>query len=325
MTRRDLLAQSLASGLALKSESSLGSETADERPDAVLEWATMAAHEFRRFPDHERARLSGPDIVYSRVNNIDLRLDVITAGPVTESRPTLIYIHGGGWVHILKEDRILYLLPYLAHGMNTVNVEYRVANQSLAPAAVEDCRCALHWVYQHAPEYGIDLTKLVVAGESAGGHLALMTGMLDRSAGFDNACAFSVGQGPVAVAAIVNFFGITDVPDVLEGPHQMNWAAEWFGSLPDRAQLAKRVSPLTYVRPGLPPIITLHGTDDHAVPYEHGVRLHEALDQANVSNLLITVPAGGHGGWSRADNLRAQMAVFTFLRKQGILKARSDS
>ena len=62
--------------------------------------------------------------------------------------------------------------------MNVVNVEYRLASVSLAPAAVEDCRCALHWVYDHAPEYGFDISKLVVEGHSAGGHLSLMTGML---------------------------------------------------------------------------------------------------------------------------------------------------
>ena len=63
--------------------------------------------------------------------------------------------------------------------MNTINIDYRLAEDSLAPAAVEDCRCALRWVYRHAKEYGFDTNKIVVAGESAGGHLALMTAMLD--------------------------------------------------------------------------------------------------------------------------------------------------
>lgn len=293
----------------------------DEKHDAVTAWATMAAYEFLRFPDHSKSRLSGPDIVYSRAGNVDLRLDIMTAGPETVSRPTVIFIHGGGWAHLMKEDRVMYLFPYLAQGMNTVNVEYRLANQAPAPAAVEDVRAALYWVRQHAAEFGFDLRRLAVAGESAGAHLALMMGMLDPSAGFDHACAYTVGRGAVGVSAVINFFGITDVLDVLEGPNQKPWALEWFGSLPDRAQLARRVSPLTYVRPGLPPIISIHGTADAAVPYDHSVRLHRALDQAGVAHELVTIENGAHGNraWTRVENLHAQMAVFKFLRRHGIL------
>jgi len=293
--------------------------------DPVTRWATLAPFQYRLFPDHERSLLAGPGIVYLRANNIDLNLNVITAGPETEARPTLIWIHGGGWAHLAREDRILYLLPYLAQGMNTVNIDYRVANQAPAPAAVEDCRCALQWVYRHAKEYGFDTTKLVVAGESAGGHLALMTGMLDLTAGFDNACAMSIGHQPIKVAAIVNFFGITDVAEVVEGPNQQTWAMEWFGSLPDRAELAKKLSPLTYIRAGLPPIITIHGTKDPAIPYTQAVRLHEGLDRAGVPNQLVTIPEGGHGvsSFSPAEALRAQAAIFKFLKEHGVLEGTS--
>ena len=54
-------------------------------------------------------------------------------------------IHGGGWLFGSKEDSVLYLLPYLQMGFAVVNVEYRMGSVSLAPAAVEDCLCALHW------------------------------------------------------------------------------------------------------------------------------------------------------------------------------------
>jgi acetyl esterase/lipase len=202
--------------------------------------------------------------------------------------------------------------------MNLVNVEYRVSTVSLAPAAVEDCRCALRWVYRHAGEYGFDTTKLVLDGHSAGGHLSLMTGMLDPSAGFDNECP---GKEDLRVAAIVNYFGITDVPDVLAGQHRQDWAVQWFGSLPDKLELAKSLSPLTYVRSGLPPIITVHGDSDALVPYPQAVRLHAALDRVGVPNQLITIPGGVHGSqfWTRDENRKAQEAIFDFLEKHGIL------
>jgi acetyl esterase/lipase len=289
-----------------------------QKLDSVSEWTTIAAYEYKFFPN----------IVYAKAGNIDLRLDVITAGPATQTRPTLVYIHGGGWVIASKEQTLLSSLPYLARGMNLVTVEYRLGPQALAPAAVEDCRCALRWVYLHAKEYGFDTAKLVLEGHSAGGHLSLMTGMLDSSAGFDNECPGDgslkggpLWQGDLRVAAIINHFGITDVADLLQGPNTKWYAVNWFGSLPNRMELARKVSPLTYVRPGLPPILTLHGDKDELVPYQHAVRLREALDRAGVPNELFTVPGGGHGSWTREENLRAQEAIFQFLAKYGILPA----
>ena len=96
--------------------------------------------------------------------------------------PTLVYIHGGGWYRGSKEKSFLQLIPYFEMGWTVVNIEYRRAPVSPAPAAVEDCRCALRWVIQHAEEYNVDTNKLVLSGHSAGGHLSLITGMLPRHA-----------------------------------------------------------------------------------------------------------------------------------------------
>ena len=67
---------------------------------------------------------------------------------------------------------------------------------------------------------------------------------------------------------------------------------------PDRESLAKKVSPLTYVRPDLPPILTVHGENDPLVPYQQAVRLHRALTEAGVPNRLVTIPEGPHGPFS---------------------------
>ena len=119
-----------------------------------------------------------PDITYLTVNNDALKLDIYQPRKPTSAVPTVVYFHGGGWVRRNKEEATLRLLPYMQMGWAVVNVDYRLAGVALAPAAVEDCRCALHWVFKHAKEYGFDTERLVVAGGSAGGHLALMTGML---------------------------------------------------------------------------------------------------------------------------------------------------
>ena len=81
----------------------------------------------------------------------------------------------------------------------------------------------------------------------------------------------------------------------------------------DREEVARHVSPLTYVRAGLPPVLTIHGDADPIVPYNHAVRLHAALDEAGVPNQLITVPGGGHGGFSTDENIRIYAAIREFL------------
>ena len=128
-----------------------------------------------------------PNITYLTADGYESKLDVMT--PRGESpAPTLIYIHGGGWVGGTKEASVLRALPYLEMGWAVVNVEYRMARNALAPGAVEDCRCALRWVHRNAEEYGLDTSRIVTTGASAGGHLSLTTGMLPASAGLDRLC-----------------------------------------------------------------------------------------------------------------------------------------
>jgi acetyl esterase/lipase len=256
-----------------------------------------------------------PDITYLTANNWDAKLDLYLPRH-TALNPTLIYIHGGGWVGGAKESSVLRLQPYLQMGWTVVNVDYRLAKVSLAPAAVVDCRCALRWVIAHAKEYNVDTGRIIVSGESAGGHLALTTGMLPDSAGLDRQCP---GNEDLKVAAIVNWYGITDVADVLDGPNMKSYAVRWFAGLPDREPLARRLSPLTYVRAGLPPVITIHGDADPTVPYPQAVRLHEALTKASVPNELVTVPGGKHGGFGTDEMLRAFVAIRAFLTKHGLM------
>jgi acetyl esterase/lipase len=259
------------------------------------------------------------NVTYVRANGWEGKLDVYAQRTPPNSPPTpvVMFIHGGGWVQGTKEGSILQgVLPYLAMGYSVVNVEYRLANVSLAPAAIEDCRCALRWVAAHAKDYNFDVDRIVVSGASAGGHLALTTGMIPASAGFDRMC-FTTTEPKVA--AIIDFFGITDLGDMLEGPNKKpfpeSWpyTTQWIGNQPNRADLAKAASPLTYVRGGVPPTISIHGDADPLVPYAHSVRLQEALQKAGVAHEMITVPGGGHGNFSTAEWQRAFAAIDKFL------------
>ena len=265
-----------------------------------------------------------PNITYTTANNVPLKLDLYLPRNITAPVPVIVLIHGGGWVEGTKEASALTIMPYLEMGWAAVNVEYRLGRVSRAPAAVEDCRCALHWVFANAEKYKFDPHRVIVTGGSAGGHLALTTGMLQANSGFDRTCRVGENNawtGPGGtdndppVAAIVNFFGITDVLDMLHGPDARGYAIEWVGYQPNADELARAVSPINMVHKGLPPIITIHGTADKLVPYDQAVRLHKALDQAAVTNQLFTVQGAGHGDFTAAQSIEVWNAVRAFLDK----------
>jgi acetyl esterase/lipase len=265
-----------------------------------------------------------PNIVYHVANNYEAKLDVYWPADAKQPMPVVIVIHGGGWIEGTKEERVFETLPYLQMGFAAVNVEYRLGRVSLAPAAVEDCRCALHWVFANAKKFNFDPSRVVLQGGSAGGHLALITGMLTPAAGFDHECRtpedniWSENPGTdkdPRVAAIVNWFGISDVPDELHGPNAKGYAVVWLGDQPNADEIAKRVSPINYVDSHTPPIITIHGDKDALVPYAQSVRLHKALDGAKVPNQLVTIPGGNHGGFTFDENQKAWAAIRAFLQQ----------
>lgn len=281
----------------------LPSAVAQLSPSAT--WAAHAVNEYQVIPN----------VTYLTASNMELKLDVYQRRGVTGPQPTVMYFHGGFWVAGNKEGALMSLMPWIEMGWNVVNVEYRLGRVALAPAAVEDCLCALRFINNQAKTYNVDTSRIVVTGESAGGHLALTTGMIPESAGLDRECA---GTPLPKVAAIVNWFGVTDVNDVIDGPHRANAAASWMGSLPNREEIARRVSPLTYVRAGIPPVITIHGDADPAVPYPEGVKLHEALTKIGVPNQLVTIPGGKHGGFTPEERTRIYVAIREFLAKNGL-------
>jgi acetyl esterase/lipase len=256
------------------------------------------------------------DVVYKKTGGFEAKLDLYIPYDGRPG-PTALYIHGGGWANGSKEQYVLWFLPYLQLGMRVVSVQYRLSGVAPAPAAVQDCRCALKWVAQHAGKYGIDPDCILVTGGSAGGHLALMTGMIDASAGFDGECPEGVAPKP---RAILNYYGVTDVLGAFDRKDAS--ALRWLRGLENPRDLARRLSPLSYVRRDLPPILTIHGDADEMVPYSDAVRLHRALDEAHAPNQLLPVPGGRHGRfrWTDKDTIRVQRTIETFLRKFGVIR-----
>lgn len=282
-----------------------------------------------------------PNITYALANNYECRMDLWVPTDSEKPVPTLMYIHGGGWVSGKREQYALMFLPFIEMGFAVANVQYRMAHVSPAPGAVQDCRAALRWVIYNADRYGFDTERLVLFGHSAGAHLALMTGMLESSAGLDwilpggsdterEEAMFrfyadrAEGKEEMEVAAIIGWAGITDVNDLLSGPNRKGYAQVWMGTVPYTEELARMVSPLTYVRPGLPPILLIHGDADPIVPYSQAVRLNEALDEAGVRNGLITIPGGGHVRFQRSEMSKIYALIRQLLGNNHLLPVRCD-
>ena len=258
-----------------------------------------------------------PNITYTTASGVELKLDIYRPAQPSGAVPTAIFMHGGGYrIGSRKESSVLSLMPYVQMGWNAVNVEYRASGIALAPAAVEDVRCALRWVLRNAKEYNVDTDRIVVTGQSAGAHLALMAGLVPESAGFDRNCP---GPEPLKVAAVVSWYGIFDYTTLVDDPKR-EYAVSWIGGQPNYKELARRVSPMAYVRAGLPPVMAIHGDADPTVPYEQEVRLIDALKKAGGIGELVTVPGGLHGNFPRDQVLRAWTAIEAFLRTNVIDK-----
>lgn len=268
---------------------------------------------------YETARLE-QDVVYRSVNGIDLPLDIflpekrLGQSPWWEkdgrgNKPTLLYMHGGGWVQGDKESILFNILPFIARDWVVISINYRLAKDAKAPAAVEDCLAALDWVYDHAEEYMIDTDRIVVAGDSAGGHLALLTGMLRKG---DSLCEnkLVVGENK-SVAAIINWVGVTDF-----STHDI--PQQWIDPADNRNELIRSLSPIHYVRTSGTPVISVHGSDDPVVLPNQAKSLHEKLQTAGVKEKLVMISGAKHGNFSPQESTFMYSEIWNFLESIGI-------
>ncbi|MBI5768715.1 MAG: alpha/beta hydrolase [Verrucomicrobia bacterium] len=230
------------------------------------------------------------DIEYGTAGGERLKLDAYVpegAGPF----PAVILVHGGGWTGGDKSGgpKKGYMAPLHAPlekaGFAWFSINYRLAPRHRYPACIEDVETAIRWVKARAAEYRVDPRRIALAGESAGGHLvALAAVRMDES---------------TRLAAVVPIYGLFDLTAGLADgePLRKNFVALFGREKADAESLAllRQASPLHQVRPGLPPMLLLHGDADKTVPYDHSTRLLARLRAAGVPGELITIPGGPHG------------------------------
>jgi len=259
-----------------------------------------------------------PDWVSAEVDisygtEAEQKLDVYTPKQaVSGKRPGVLLIHGGGFRGGSRKNVLrVYAIPYLRKGFVVTSIDYRLTATAKAPAAVNDTLAALAWFHGNAKRLNVDNNRIIAVGPSAGGHLALMAGMVNKQAKL----------GPVRnLAAIVNIFGVSDLGELLTEPNKRDEIVEWIPHGLGQREMARAMSPMIYARKGLPPVKSVHGTEDPLVPYEQSVRLTRLLREKGVTAELVSVPGGKHGFDDRTWNKDIYPQIFEFLERQRVLR-----
>ena len=231
------------------------------------------------------------DIPYKQINDVTLCIDLYL--PENEANPPLImWIHGGAWIAGDRKSPVM--LWQVERGYALASIEYRLTGQGTFPDHIIDCKDALLYLKENAGKYGYDKTRIVAAGDSAGGHLAALMGTSIGQADWEPAGA------DCSVRAAIDYYG----PAVLE----KNWDRST--DTPDNVislllganvfskqgkSRAAAANPVTYIDGSEPPFLILHGDADEVVPYRQSIYLRDALEAVGVPVSLHRVHGGGHG------------------------------
>jgi len=241
--------------------------------------------------------------------------------------PAAILVHGGGFDGGNRATNMAPTFQPLADsGFAWFSIDYRMAPEYRFPQAREDMDAAIKWVKANAKTYKVDLSKIVISGESAGGYLVNY--------------AASHETPETKVAAVVDFYGPTDYEKIARqrkdyparfnmnsiNSHQAKGGGIWFFGVDgyDEASYAKlgEISPIHAVHKGMPPFLEIHGTRDDQVPYEQSTMMCDALHKVGVACEIVTIEGGGHGmgGWKDADQQHYKADMITWLKKTLNLK-----
>jgi acetyl esterase/lipase len=220
-----------------------------------------------------------PDIAY-REGNDAWKLDLAMPKERGDApRPAIVYIHGGGWTKGDKRGKgIGAVLHYAAKGYVCISVNYRLDVDK--KACVEDVKCATRWLRAHAEEYNLDPDRIGAAGNSSGGHLALMLAVCPASAGLE-------GDGPYQeYSSMVQAAHCSSTP-IMPGFRGLRGKP----ADPD----VQKIQPMTYVSGDVPPLYFIHGTEDTKAPVRFLDDFVKALREAGAKDITYKRYADGTG------------------------------
>jgi acetyl esterase/lipase len=230
------------------------------------------------------------DVTYCAPDGQPQKLDLYypkTGGPW----PVVMYVHGGSWVELDKAEGAGW--RYLNDsGFLVVSVNYRLAKTTVKfPVMIEDIKCAVRYLRANSDLYHLDPERIGALGASAGGHLVALLGTADASAGWD---AGEYPEPSSRVQAVVTISGLSDFTRPIDAGVSFSIFFAFGALAGDTDPRMAAASPVTYISPGDPPFLIIHGDKDGVVPVEQAHVLYDRLTQANVPATLVIVQGGGH-------------------------------
>jgi acetyl esterase/lipase len=255
------------------------------------------------------------DVEFGKGGDRPLKLHVLRPKSLPEApMPVVVWIHGGGWQAGSKDSGIGRLARFAQRGYFCASVEYRLSKEAVFPAQIEDCKCAIRFLRAKAKEYNLDPNRIGVWGSSAGGHLVALLGTSAAAKDLEGKGGWA--EFSSRVQAVCDFCGPADFPKWADTAHPAV-VALLGGPVKDKAELAARGSPVTYVSKDVPPFLIVHGDSDKTVPLSQSESLTEALKKAGGDVTLHVVKGGGHGlGGPDIDKLVDEF-FDKHLKKQG--------
>jgi acetyl esterase/lipase len=236
------------------------------------------------------------NLVYERVGERALLLDVYRRRFRPTGCPTLLYVHGGGWVIGNKNQQGLPTIHRLAaRGWVCVTINYRLSPNATFPDHLLDVKQAIRWIREHGPEYGADPRFLLVVGGSAGGHLVSLAALTPNDPEYQP----GFPEVDTRVQGCVSYYGVYDFVDRDRlWPHRsfrplLEWVVMKRRFADDPAAFEK-ASPLYRVREDAPPFFVVHGDRDNLVPVAGARRFSEALRACSRAPVVYLELPGTH-------------------------------
>ena len=261
------------------------------------------------------------DVQYALRDGKPLLLDLhVPDGP--GPFPAAILVHGGGFDGGSKSTNVKPLFAPLADaGFAWFSIAYRLAPAAHFPQAMQDVNDSIAWVKANAANYHVDVSRIALIGESAGGLLVNYAG--------------THGASKDGVAAVVDFYGPADYGKLVQRRHDhpeefdmanINQHAAHGGGMhffgveelnADGLAKLHALAPISGVHKGMPPFLCIHGTKDDQVSYEHSTTFCEAIKSGGGSCDLITIPDGGHGmsRWRTPEMQQWKPEMIAWLKK----------
>lgn len=231
-----------------------------------------------KFIDMEQFPKRIENIPYAKSNNERQKLDIIYPTIGKPPFKVIILFHGGGWVKGNKQSASLSSqFLALQQGYAIASIGYRLSDEAKWPAQLYDAKAAIRYIRANGDKYQLDVNRIVVWGNSAGGYLAEMLGatngmkeMEDLTMGNPNSSS--------SVQGIVSWFGISDLTTLSD--KGTKFANQLMGfDVRKNHHKAKLASPLEYITSEFPPILLVHGTNDQVVPFEQSIDMARKINK----------------------------------------------